>query len=78
MPACVDFTTEGYLKKIESDDCQAYVLVSSSEYADLAAHKSVSAQDAATAITFGFSLVFGLGFLATYGVAVAQRVIKLI
>ncbi|NRB69766.1 MAG: hypothetical protein HRU48_20765 [Vibrio sp.] len=78
MPACVDFTPEGFLKESGTSDCQAYVLVSSNEYADLSAHKSVSAQDAATAITFGFAVVFGLGFLTTYGVALAQRIIKLI
>jgi len=78
MPVCVDFTPEGFLKESGTSECQAYVLVSSNEYADLSAHKSVSAQDAATAITFGFSVVVGLGFLATYVVAVAQRVIKLI
>ncbi|MFW7526644.1 hypothetical protein ACODM8_21320 [Vibrio ostreicida] len=82
MPACVDFTPEGfvYSKPVSGDspDCQAFVLVSSNEYSDLSAHKSVSAQDAATSITFGFAVVFGLGFLSTYGVALAQRIIKLI
>lgn len=78
MPICVDVTSEGFLHKTDTENCQAYVLVSTSEYADLSAHKSVSAQEASIAIGFGFAVVFGIGYLPTYGVAVAKRLINLL
>ncbi len=78
MAQCVDFTSEGFLRKSGTENCEAYVLVSSSEYADMVAHQSVSASEASVAIGFGFAVVFGIGFLPTYGVAVAKRVIRLL
>ncbi|RBW67239.1 single-stranded DNA-binding protein [Vibrionales bacterium C3R12] len=76
MPVCVDITSEGFLQQINVDTCEAYILVTASEYTDLNTHQSVSAADASLAIGFGFSIVFGLGYLTTYGFGVGQRLIK--
>lgn len=78
MSQCVVITSQGFLKTANNEHCSSFVIVSHSEYSQLNSHKSVSAQDAAIAIGFGFSVVFGLGYLTTYAVAVAKRVIKLI
>lgn len=76
MAACVNFTSEGFLKRTDATTCKAYVLVSSSEYNDLSAHKSVSPAEASAAIGFGFAVVFGLGYLSTYAVGVSKRLIR--
>ncbi|WP_260261724.1 single-stranded DNA-binding protein [Vibrio intestinalis] len=61
-----------------ASSCSAYVLVSSSEYDSLLTHKSLTPLDVSAAVGFGFTVVFGLGYLSTYGVALAKRLIKLI
>ncbi|MDN3685835.1 hypothetical protein QW180_28880 [Vibrio sinaloensis] len=50
-------------------------MISSTEYDHLTTHQSVSAQEASAAIGFGFAVVFGLGYLTTYGVGVGKRLI---
>ncbi|MFB9216514.1 single-stranded DNA-binding protein [Vibrio sinaloensis] len=75
MSVCVTITSEGFLKRVETEHCQAYVMISSTEYDHLTTHQSVSAQEASAAIGFGFAVVFGLGYLTTYGVGVGKRLI---
>lgn len=78
MSVCVEITSEGFLKTTGTELCSSFVLVSSAEYQNLSSHQSVSAQDASMAIGFGFAVVLGLGYLSTYGVALAKRLINLV
>ncbi|MDA0148340.1 single-stranded DNA-binding protein [Vibrio sp. LaRot3] len=82
MAMCIDIAANGVLVSqgqiTRPSDCTAFVMVSSAEYSQLMTHQSLSPAQVGTAVSFGFAIVFGLGYLSTYGVALAKRLIKLI
>lgn len=75
---CVGINSQGFLQSTGQpiDTCEAYVLVSKSDYDFWFDYVSVSPADAGSAISFGIGIVFVIGFLSTYPLKVALNVVR--
>lgn len=78
MAVCVKADPHGQLYLNRTADCRDFVMITSQEYNSLVSHQTVTAVDAGSAISFGFAVVFGLGFLSTYVVSVGKKLIRMI
>lgn len=79
MPVCVA-PANGYLKivPVAVEQCQAYVLVTQSEYSDWMTTLELSPSTISSAFGFGLSAVLITGYLSSYGVGLAKKLIRLI
>lgn len=81
MPVCAMPNSDGFLAvvtELEVTSCSGYVMMSSEEYDFVMAYTQITSSEMATYFAGGFALVFVFGFLQTYGIKAALKVIRLI
>ncbi|OBT16570.1 single-stranded DNA-binding protein [Vibrio tasmaniensis] len=81
MPVCAMPNSDGFLAvvpELEVTSCSGYVMVSAEEYDFVMAYTQITSSEMATYFAGGFALVFVFGFLQTYGIKAALKVIRLI
>jgi|TARA_Y100000588_G_C14207886_1_gene905401 hypothetical protein len=81
MPVCALPNADGFLAvvpELDVTDCAGYVMMSASDYQYFMAYTQITATEIATYFAGGFALVFVFGFLQTYAIKAALRVIRLI
>ncbi|MFM2592380.1 single-stranded DNA-binding protein [Vibrio harveyi] len=81
MPVCALPNADGFLavvSGIDASSCSGYVMVTAQEYANLMDYTQVTPNEISQAFGFGFTLVFAGGYLSTYAIKMAIRVIRLL
>ncbi|ELE6596799.1 single-stranded DNA-binding protein [Vibrio parahaemolyticus] len=81
MPVCALPNADGFLAvlpEIDTTSCSGYVMVTAQEYGALMDFTQVTGSEATQMFGLGFSLVFFGGFISTYVINVALRLIRLI
>ena len=81
MPVCAIPNSDGFLAVVPELDvslCSGYVMLTTQEYDYFMAYTQVTSTEMAKYFVGGFSLVFVFGFLLTYGIKAAIKLIKLI
>lgn len=81
MPVCAIPNSDGFLAvvpELDVSSCSGYVMLTAQEYDYFMAYTQVTSTEMAKYFVGGFSLVFVFGFLSTYGIKAAIKLIKLI
>ncbi|MDK9765127.1 single-stranded DNA-binding protein [Vibrio sp. D420a] len=81
MPVCAIPNADGFIAavpELEVSTCSGFVMMSADEYQYVMAYTQITSTEMATYFAGGFALVFVFGFLQTYAVKAALRVIRLI
>ncbi|MGF1837618.1 single-stranded DNA-binding protein [Vibrio atlanticus] len=81
MPVCAIANSKGFLAVVPSVDvssCSGYLMLKPDEYEFMMSYTQITSTEIATYFAGGFSLVFVFGFLSTYGIKAALKVIRLI
>ncbi|WP_140301388.1 single-stranded DNA-binding protein, partial [Vibrio parahaemolyticus] len=63
---------------IEAASCSGYVMVTAQEYDTLMSYTQLTPGEISQAFGLGFTLVFVGGYLSTYAIKMAIRLIKLL
>lgn len=80
MANCVIINSQKLLQVTSDslDDCSDYILLSKQDYLFWFDALNVTLTDIGSAISFGIFIVFGMGYLKTYVVSVALKLIRMI
>ncbi|MFH4666645.1 single-stranded DNA-binding protein [Vibrio cidicii] len=81
MPVCALPNSQGFLAvtEVPLSECDGgYVAVTVQDYDYLMSYTRITPADAGEAFGYGFALVFGVGYLGTYAIYIAKKVINLI
>ncbi|EIC9816506.1 MULTISPECIES: single-stranded DNA-binding protein [Vibrio harveyi group] len=81
MPVCALPNADGFLAvvpDIEAASCRGYVMVTAQEYDTLMSYTQLTPGEISQAFSLGFTLVFVGGYLSTYAIKMAIRLIKLL
>lgn len=78
MALCVAIDDSGFVRHVIDstiDNCAHFILISSEQY-KLAVDPVLNPEDIASAFSWGFGAVVVIGYLSSYAVGVAKRLIK--
>ncbi|WP_434998673.1 single-stranded DNA-binding protein [Vibrio scophthalmi] len=80
MPSCVMANAQGFLAVVSTDiaQCTGFIVVTPAEYEYVMGYTQITAIEATAAFSGAYSLVFVSGFLTTYVVKVAIKLVKLL
>lgn len=80
MPACAVPNSQGFLAVVDVDvnACTGFIVTTTQEYLYLTDYTQITPLEVSQAVGFGFTLIVGLGYLSTYGVQLALRIIRLL
>lgn len=82
MPVCMLPNSEGFLAvvpDVQLEDCtNGYVAVTVQDYDFMMSYTQVTGAEITEAFGFGFAAVFTVGYLSTYAVKAALKLIRLI
>ncbi|HCG9215552.1 single-stranded DNA-binding protein [Vibrio parahaemolyticus] len=81
MPVCALPNADGFIAvvpEVDAASCSGYVMVTAQEYGSLMDFTQVTGSEATQMFSLGFSLVFFGGFISTYAIKMAIRLIKLL
>ncbi|QNE01028.1 single-stranded DNA-binding protein [Vibrio vulnificus] len=81
MAVCALPNAQGFLAvtEVPLPECDGgYVAITVQDYDYLMSYTRITPSEAGEAFGYGFALVFGFGYLTTYAVYIAKKVINLI
>ncbi|MBF9000487.1 single-stranded DNA-binding protein [Vibrio nitrifigilis] len=83
MSVCLIPNSDGFLAVTDTslEDCgdsSGYIGITVDEYNTLSSYTQITAADAGSAFSFGFFAVFAVGYLSTYAIKIAIRLIRTI
>lgn len=81
MPVCTYSNSDGSLVAFPNDEletCQGYIMLTHEDYNYLMKYTRLDAADISSSFAFGFFAVLLTSWGLTYGVKVAQKLIKLL
>ncbi|WP_157372617.1 single-stranded DNA-binding protein [Photobacterium marinum] len=78
MPTCVNTNAQGYLRieNIPVAQCDGYVMVTKAEYDTWLSTWELSPAEISSAFTFGLGAILVTGYLSSYGVGLAKKLIR--
>lgn len=81
MPVCAMPNSDGFIaivEGVELSSCSGYVMTTVQEYNALYEYTQLTGVEISQYFGLGFSLVFVGGYLLTYGISAALKVIRLL